>query len=135
MYYHRDLLDLYRGRMSYRKVAVYVSQLPPESATMTAIRLDAPGQPDEEPDASRFRWSASDMLLAQAIDEVRILRWALIKVNSGKNAQVPFPPMVPRPGVKAQRRKRLTAEQRRMLDPRLRPGTGHVFHDGRRPDG
>jgi hypothetical protein len=75
-------------------------------------------------DPAKGRWSSSEMLLASVVDEVRVLQHLYVSahVKQGQAGQPPAP--VPRPGVgqgaPRRRRPRLTDEQRRMLDPRLR---------------
>lgn len=103
-----------------------IDHLPPESATMTAIRNEAEkdGTLDDLPDRdpAEGQWSKDQMLTATLIDEIRALRHAYTVVHSGKNSpKAPEP--VPRPGYKRRRRSRLTPEQRMMLDPRLRGGS------------
>jgi hypothetical protein len=140
MYYHGvDILDIFTKKMSLRKAAVLIERLPQESATMTALRRDAP-----DPDAGEMvdprapikaPWSAEEMLVAQVIDEIRHLRYSVDTFAAGKDAgKVPVPENVVRPGVEpkqsSKRQKTLTQEQRRALDPRLRPGSGFSFTDG-----
>ena len=76
----------------------------------------------EEFDASRSRWSSLEMLTAAVIDELKVLRWLYISAHSGDKSPGSPPSPVPRPGVAAgaQRRSRLSDQQRRALDPRLR---------------
>jgi hypothetical protein len=127
MYYGIDILDISRRKVSLRKACVLIGNLPPESATMTAIRLDAPEKEDsddtaEPADPDRFRWSSEEMLVAQLIDEIRMLRYVFTVANSGKGAaKVPPPDQVKRPGVKKESpRKLLSRQQVISLDPRLR---------------
>lgn len=101
-----------------------IEHLPPESATKTAIRNSIPPEELEKAGESRpdqAPWSGTETLLAAVKDEVRLLRMALIAVNGGKPGE--FTP-TPRPGIppkSAQKsRKRLSQDQRRALDPRLR---------------
>lgn len=119
-----DLLDLYRGDLTPRKLGVLVDGLPPESLTMTAIRNSAPEPRGDEPvtefDAAQGRWSSAEMLMATMIDEIRLLRWTYVSAHAKNGGGAP-PEPVRRPGGTARRpRSRLTAEQRRALDPRLR---------------
>jgi hypothetical protein len=62
------------------------------------------------------------MLTAALIDEVKVIRWMYLSAHSGDKSPGSPPSPVPRPGVAAgtQRRSRLSEQQRRMLDPRLR---------------
>lgn len=105
-----------------------VDSLPPESATITAIRGSMTDEQlaerSEGRDPAKGRWSSSEMLLAAAVDEIRTLQYLYVSAHS-KQGQAGKPPApMPRPGVKRgaprRRRPRLTEEQRRMLDPRLR---------------
>jgi hypothetical protein len=123
-----DLVDLYRGRLSYRKLGVLIDHLPPESATITAIRS---AMTDEEltewsagGDPAKGRWSSLEMLIAALLDEVRRFEHMYVSAHVKKGQSGPAPAPVPRPGISqktpARRRSRLTDEQRRMLDPRLR---------------
>ena len=101
-----------------------IEHLPPESATKTAIRASISEKVlDEHADEGRpdlAPWSGTETLLASVKDEVVKLRLALIAVNGGKPGE--FQP-TPRPGIPPKQKakpKRLTDEQRRALDPRLR---------------
>lgn len=102
-----------------------ISQLPPESATATAIRnaVAESGEAEvggDDVDPSEGRWSLTNILLAGLTDEIRWQRFEFRQVNSSQPGQAPS--QVPRPGIKAkkQRRAKITMEQRVMLDPRLR---------------
>lgn len=77
----------------------------------------------EGADPEKGRWSATDMLLASLVDEVRRFEHLYLSahVDKGKAGKAPEP--LPRPGVsktRKPRRSRLTDAQRRMMDPRLR---------------
>lgn len=106
-----------------RKVSHYISHLPMESATVTAMRkaldesgveLESNGEPGGGP------WSMVEMLLATVVDELRSLRYTTVQVNSDKPVgSAPEP--IPRPGTVKKRRK-LTRERAAVLDPRLREG-------------
>lgn len=82
-YYGVDLLDLYRGVLSVRRLGVLVRGLPPQSATVQAA----------EPDT---RWSLTDHLLAAVVDELRLGNWLQSK-DGHANRNRPQP--IPRPGV------------------------------------
>lgn len=139
MYYGVDLLDVYTRKVSLRKAGVLIDRLPPESATMTAIRLDNPKPPSKgkaDPEqAVRMPWSSDQMLIAQLIDEVRRLDHTVRSIVSSKGQSVPEPEPVYRPGIKLPKsrkeRRQLTVAQLKALDPRLRPGSGYEFEDGR----
>jgi hypothetical protein len=124
MYYGVELADVYLRKVSFRKAGVYISHLPPESATMTSIRIDLPDDvAREEHDASLSKWSSTEMLIAQMIDEIRVLRYFVSCFASSKGSHIPQPEPVPRPGVGKKPKvaeKRYTPEQMKRLDPRLR---------------
>lgn len=122
-YYGLDLLDFYRpgSRLSVRKLSVLISYLPPESATATAIRRATPPGGEgsgSDHDPADAPWSLVELLLASVIDELRWSRYEFRQANT-KDAGSP-PEQVPRPGVKGKKRGPLTADQRMMLDPRMR---------------
>lgn len=65
-YFKRDLCDLYRGRMTMRKVRVLIDGLPPESATVRALSgVTGP----------LSQWSLSEVLAARLLDEMAFYRW------------------------------------------------------------
>jgi hypothetical protein len=75
-------------------------------------------------DPAKGRWSSLEMLTASLIDEVRRFEhlYVTAHVKKGQAGQPPAP--IIRPGISKTsakpRRSRLTDEQRRRLDPRLR---------------
>lgn len=89
---------MHRGLMSWRKLRVLLVHLPAESATMSAIRRASPVPPEGDVDPDAGRWSQSEMLLAELVDEVRRNSYYLLMINGGKRLKPPKP--VPRPGVK-----------------------------------
>jgi hypothetical protein len=75
----------------------------------------------EGADPEKGRWSATDMLLASLVDEVRRFEHLYLSAHVKNAGKAPEP--LPRPGVRKgrkPRRSRLTDAQRRMMDPRLR---------------
>jgi hypothetical protein len=116
--------------MSYRKLGILIGQLPPESATATAMRnavAESGGVGGEEmaPEVSpsEATWSQTEMLLASLIDEVKWLRYEFRVANSKQPGPAPSP--MERPGVKGKkRRKRLTMDQAMKIDPRMRGERG-----------
>lgn len=93
---------------------------------MTALRNEAPdpvvvpGAPVAEHEPDRDPWSHAEMLLAQLIDDVRLLRWTTVAVQPGARAPSAPEPMR-RPGYKGRRGRRgMTREQAARIDPRLR---------------
>ena len=82
--------------MSWRALRVLVERLPPESATMTALRREQPPGERAAADPEAGRWSQVEMLLAALIDEVRRNSYYLLAVNGNKTSA---PEPVPRPGL------------------------------------
>jgi hypothetical protein len=109
--------------MSIRRLRVLIDHLPPESFTKVAIRNSLPteelekasegARPDKAP------WSGTEMLLASVLDAIRQGNAIAVAAAGGKPAEVK---PTPRPGIlpESSSRPRLTDEQRRLLDPRLR---------------
>ncbi len=93
-----DLLDLYRGGLSYRRLGVLVERLPAESATKTAVRerLDDDDVPVAEP-AGHGPWSHTDLLLASVLDALHVLAWQNTQIHGSKRTSPPEP--VRRPGL------------------------------------
>ncbi len=116
-YYHgADLLDAYRGAMSWRRLRVLIQHLPPESATWTALRNDltprelaeqaAKGEPE------KGRWSQQEQLIAAAVDAIRRVEWALWSVNIDKKSKRPdAPEPMRRPGVGPRKKKAQLTER------------------------
>lgn len=78
-YYHRDLVDLYRGDLSLRKALVLAINLPPGAMTWQEMGSDN-------------AWAVSDHLLAQAVDALHAANW-----QRGGDGNKPQPDPVPRP--------------------------------------
>lgn len=120
-----DVLDVYRGSLSLRRLRILIEHLPPESVTKTAIRRDltpeqieaARSNTDHRPDLAP--WSNIEMLTASLLDAVRLNTASMIAVNGGPQPHVD---PTPRPGIPPKKtgRNRLTDEQRRAIDPRMR---------------
>jgi hypothetical protein len=97
--------------MSWRQLRVLIQHLPPESATMTALRNELP--PDElesqadtgEPE--KARWSQLEQLVAAVYDGIRRVEHVLIAANTDTSkARLPDPPQpLRRPGVGSPRKK------------------------------
>lgn len=99
-----DVLGLYRGGTSWRRVRITIEHLPPESVTKTAMRLDAEArgvQADEDADPADAPWSSLEMLTAVVIDRLGELTYVLQKVNGGKPDK---PKPTPRPGVRSKKK-------------------------------
>lgn len=111
------------GFLTWRKLGVLIRHLPPESATMTALRNAMPPEllksESDEADPGRAPWSHTQMLEAAQLDTLRLILHVLIAANGGKPGEPP--PPTRRPGVAGQKkRRRLTVGERRLLDPRMR---------------
>jgi hypothetical protein len=94
--------------MTSRRLRVLIQGLPPESATMTALRAalseeDLDKQADTgEPE--KARWSQTELLLASAIDALRRVEYVLICANTDSKSRRPPPPEpIPRPGARRRR--------------------------------
>ncbi|MEV7250765.1 hypothetical protein [Streptomyces cyaneofuscatus] len=102
---------------------IWIEQLPPESATKTAMRNAVPddvmaqASADYRPDLAA--WSRLEILLVELKDEIRLSRAVAIAAAGGTAPE--FTP-TPRPGVPptSAAKRRMSDEQRRALDPRLR---------------
>jgi hypothetical protein len=109
---------------------VLIEHLPPESATMTAIRNDNPDIVTEDgPDPAEGRWSQLEMLLASVVDELRYLRYEYRTANGDKKSKTPNP--IARPGVaKPKSENKLTNDQYdwlyKHINGELPPGAGFV---------
>lgn len=118
-----DVLDVYRGRLSLRRLRVLVEHLPSDSATKTAMRNALTDDERERlsqgarPDLAA--WSGAELLLASILDAIRAQTAVAVAAAGGK-PQMPDP--TPRPGIppKSPISRRLSDEQRRALDPRLK---------------
>lgn len=85
--------------MSFRRLRVLIHGLPPESATMTALRNANPDAEPAESDPAKGRWAQLEMLVALLVDEVRTLTWVTTSANSEKGKAGDRPEPLPRPGV------------------------------------
>lgn len=98
--------------MTWRRLGNLIRHLPPESATMTALRnTDPDGVKGGDP--REGRWSQAEMLLAEVHDQVARLAWLFAVANTSKGQKPKKPDPIPRPGVAdtKRRRKTLTGEQ------------------------
>ena len=87
-YYQLDLLDLFRGRLTWRKLGVLVRHLPLDSATVQA-------QLGYEP-ASRV-----EHLLYGLFDATQFANWQRVAMQTKKSKRSPAPKRLPRPGERA----------------------------------
>jgi hypothetical protein len=111
--------------LTWRRLALLIDRLPPESATKTAIR-DAQGavvlaqqaKSGETGDDGWGSYSNTDMHLASLIDEIRWLRYAVYHAQGGKPKR---PQQYPRPGVMPDKARKLApAAQDYLTDLRQR---------------
>ena len=85
-YYGVDLLDLYRGGLSLRRLSVLLRALPRESATVQAL----------DPSLS---WGVAEHLAASTVDALHSILWTYLAAYRGKGQSAPpRPERVPRPG-------------------------------------
>ncbi|MFD4608278.1 hypothetical protein ACFWOT_09190 [Streptomyces sp. NPDC058440] len=84
-----DLLDLWRGRLSLRRISVLIGALMRQTGrSALAAVLDEAAE-----------WSESEYLLARVSDALELSNFLFIKANSGEEAQdIPVPDPLPRPG-------------------------------------
>lgn len=96
-WYGIDLRDLFRGRLSYRRLWVLVTKLPADSWTQTELRDSAPPVVDDERTAKFGPWALINYQLAQLLDSVHRLEY--VQAVSGGLEPKPDPPKpVPKPG-------------------------------------
>ncbi|MER6912235.1 hypothetical protein ABT354_11225 [Streptomyces sp. NPDC000594] len=83
-----DLLDLWRGRLSLRRVHVLLQSLlkrPGRSAFLAALDASA-------------EWSVTDHLIARLSDAAEVANFLFIKANSERSDGLQLPEPIPRPG-------------------------------------
>lgn len=120
-----DLRDLRRrgSGMTWRRLRVLISGLPPESLTLTALRNATPPEVMAEAvkaaDPGTGRWSQDQMLAAAQFDVLRLILHVLAAAHGAKPGKAPLP--MPRPGITAPKSRRTSAEDRRRVEERLRP--------------
>jgi hypothetical protein len=84
-----DLLDLWRGRLSLRRVGVLIHSLahkPGRSSWLAAVDESAV-------------WSVNDYLLARVSDALELSNYLFIKANSEDSSGLEIPQAIPRPGM------------------------------------
>ncbi|MET9909675.1 hypothetical protein ABZZ74_23220 [Streptomyces sp. NPDC006476] len=96
--------------MSWRRLRVLIQQLPPESATWTALRNamsdEELAEQADKGEPEKGRWSQTEQLLAASLDAIRRVEYVLICANTEKKTQRPEAPKpTPRPGAKPLRPK------------------------------
>lgn len=84
-----DLLDLWRGRLSLRRVSVLINSLIRQGGrSVLAASLD-----------ESAAWSESEYLLARVSDALELSNYLFIQANSGEETNdYPPPEPLPRPG-------------------------------------
>jgi hypothetical protein len=102
------------GKLSWRKLWNLVSQLPPESATATILRVERQNSdipmPTAEPDHEVEQWSRVEHLLAAVRDELHFLRHSYVQAHAGKTKLKWKPEPLPRPGVKNKKKREVLAD-------------------------
>lgn len=99
--YGVNVCGLYTGELTYRRAAVLIAHLPPQSATKTIVRdslTDAEQAALSGDGEGHGAWSHSDLLLATIADAVHVLVWQQSQIHGKKRARAPKP--IPRPGIK-----------------------------------
>ncbi|MFI5877532.1 hypothetical protein ACIBAH_34885 [Streptomyces sp. NPDC051445] len=87
-FFNVDLLDVWRGRLSIRRIGVLIDSLmrkPGKSTLLMAM--------DE-----RAAWSESDYLLARVSDALELSNFLFLKANASESDDLEFPAPVTRPG-------------------------------------
>lgn len=97
--------------MSARRLRVLVESLPPESATMTALRNglsdEELAEQAEQGEPEKGRWSQTEQLLAAIADRLARVEYVLILANSDSKARKPrTPEPIRRPGARPPRPRR-----------------------------
>ncbi|MGW6597910.1 hypothetical protein [Streptomyces sp. NPDC055036] len=87
-FFQVDLLDLWRGRLSLRRLGVLINSLMAKTGRSTLLRAM-----DE-----RSEWSESDYLLARISDALELSNFLFIKANSEDAQDLEMPDPIPRPG-------------------------------------
>ncbi|WP_251058867.1 hypothetical protein [Streptomyces sp. ISL-87] len=87
-FFHVDLLDLWRGRLSLRRVGVLIDSLMKKPGRSTLLEAM-----DE-----RTRWGESDYLLARISDALELSNFLFFKANAEDSDDLEQPDPIPRPG-------------------------------------
>lgn len=84
-----DLRDLWRGRLSLRRVSVLINSLLRQTGrSVLAATVDEAAE-----------WNESEYLLARISDALELSNWLFIQANSGDESNdIPAPEPLPRPG-------------------------------------
>jgi hypothetical protein len=88
-FFRVDLLDLWRGRLSLRRIAVLVKSLGrrPGRSSLAAVM-------DESAE-----WATSDYLLARISDALEMSNFLFLKANAEDSKSITPPDPIPRPGI------------------------------------
>jgi hypothetical protein len=91
--------------MSWRRLRLLIEHLPPESATMTALRNELSdeelAEQADKGEPEKARWSQVEQLLALVADRVARVEHVLVCVNTDSKRKRPEPPQpIPRPGAR-----------------------------------
>ncbi|MFD7552973.1 hypothetical protein ACFV9E_00285 [Streptomyces sp. NPDC059835] len=87
-FFQVDLLDLWRGRLSLRRVGVLINSLMKKPGRSTLLE-----SMDE-----RTRWGESDYLLARISDALELSNYLFFKANAEDSDDLEQPDPIPRPG-------------------------------------
>ncbi|MFI7009967.1 hypothetical protein [Streptomyces sp. NPDC050145] len=90
-----DLLDLWRGTLSPRKVDILIRGLPPDSATRQSLNDGLP------------LWRQTDFILADLVDATAYETWVIANKDLERHNRKPMPEPYPRPGLEV--KKKITA--------------------------
>ncbi|MFB7647125.1 hypothetical protein ACFC0S_16735 [Streptomyces sp. NPDC056084] len=106
--------------MTSRRLRVLLQHLPPESATMTALRNDLTDEElaehADKGEPEKGYWSQTEQLLAAIVDGIRRLEFITICANTEAKDQPEPPTPIRRPGAKlAPPRPALSASDRDFL--------------------
>jgi hypothetical protein len=101
-----DLMDLWRGKLSFRRLALCIRYLPSDSWTQTELRneredsdLAELARPDEP--VKFGPWALENYQLAQLRDEIAELRFVVARTAGSEKYPEPTP--TPRPGMRKRR--------------------------------
>lgn len=125
-YYHLDLRDLWRGGLTLRRIGALIRQLPPDSATISALAAEVVDIADVPDGAAPRLWSVDQQLLASVVDSLAIVQWTVAQTNSKE--RLPPPTMLARPGA-AKTATRPTATPQQIARMRAR-NSGKEPHNG-----
>lgn len=101
--------------MSWRRLRVLIQHLPPESATLTAMRNamspEELAEQAESGEPEKGRWSQEEQLMAALVDAVRKVEWVLWCVNTEKKDRPDPPEPMRRPGAAPKKQKAKLTEK------------------------